>query len=86
MELVQGVPITHYCDEHRLPPKERLELFIPICHAVQHAHQKEVIHRDLKPSNLLVTVLHIKRWIYQALTFFRHDLAFWRETSGRSSS
>jgi serine/threonine protein kinase len=54
MELVKGVPITRYCDEHRLTPKERLELFLPICHAVQHAHQKGIIHRDLKPSNVLV--------------------------------
>jgi eukaryotic-like serine/threonine-protein kinase len=61
MELVQGVPITHYCDEHCLTPKERLELFIPICYAVQHAHQKGIIHRDLKPSNVLVTVYDDQR-------------------------
>jgi serine/threonine protein kinase/Flp pilus assembly protein TadD len=54
MELVKGVPITRYCDEHRLPPRQRLELFLPVCHAVQHAHQKGIIHRDLKPSNVLV--------------------------------
>src|SRR5688572_20408736 len=51
MELVKGVPITKYCDEHRLPPRARLELFVQICRAVQHAHQKGIIHRDLQPSN-----------------------------------
>jgi WD40 repeat protein/serine/threonine protein kinase len=56
MELVRGVPLTTYCDTHQLPPRERLELFIQVCHAVQHAHQKGIIHRDLKPSNILVTV------------------------------
>jgi WD40 repeat protein len=54
MELVKGVPMTRYCDEHRLTPRQRLELFVPVCQAVQHAHQKGVIHRDLKPSNILV--------------------------------
>src|SRR5262249_30543201 len=54
MELIQGTPITRYCDEARLTPRERLELLLPVCHAVQHAHQKGVIHRDLKPSNILV--------------------------------
>jgi serine/threonine protein kinase len=55
MELVRGVPLTTYCDAQRLPTAARLELFIKVCHAVQHAHQKGVIHRDLKPSNILVT-------------------------------
>ena len=54
MELVRGIKITEYCDEHKLSTKERLELFIQVCHAVQHAHQKGIIHRDLKPSNILV--------------------------------
>jgi tetratricopeptide (TPR) repeat protein len=54
MELVKGVAITRYCDEHRLTPRQRLELFIPICQAIQHAHQKGIIHRDIKPSNVLV--------------------------------
>jgi WD40 repeat protein len=54
MELVKGLPITKYCDEHRLTPRQRLELFLPVCQAVQHAHQKGIIHRDLKPSNVMV--------------------------------
>jgi serine/threonine protein kinase len=54
MELVRGVPITRYCDRIRLPLRERLVLFISVCQAIQHAHQKGVIHRDIKPSNILV--------------------------------
>lgn len=54
MELVRGVKITEFCDENRLSTDQRLELFVQVCHAVQHAHQKGIIHRDLKPSNILV--------------------------------
>jgi non-specific serine/threonine protein kinase/serine/threonine-protein kinase len=57
MEHVPGVPLTAYCDTHRLSVEERLRLFILVCHGVQHAHQKGVIHRDLKPSNILVTLV-----------------------------
>ncbi|HEY3176916.1 MAG TPA: serine/threonine-protein kinase [Candidatus Polarisedimenticolia bacterium] len=57
MEFVQGVPITRYCDEHRLDTRERLDLFLPVCEGVQHAHQKGITHRDLKPSNILVSVV-----------------------------
>jgi serine/threonine protein kinase/tetratricopeptide (TPR) repeat protein len=56
MELVKGVPITRYCDEHRLTPRQRLELFVPVCQAILHAHHKGVIHRDVKPSNVLVAL------------------------------
>ncbi|MCA9147564.1 MAG: serine/threonine protein kinase, partial [Planctomycetales bacterium] len=54
MELVQGLPITEYCDTHSLDTRQRLQLFNKVCRAVQHAHQKGIIHRDLKPSNVLV--------------------------------
>jgi tetratricopeptide (TPR) repeat protein len=56
MDLVKGVPITRYCDERHLTPRQRLALFLPVCQAVQHAHQKGIIHRDLKPSNVLVAL------------------------------
>jgi serine/threonine protein kinase len=56
MELVKGIPLTRFCDERRLSPRERLELAVPVCQAVQHAHQKGVIHRDLKPSNILMAL------------------------------
>ena len=57
MELVNGLSLTKFCDEMKLNPRERLELFLPICHAVQHAHQKGIVHRDLKPANILVTIV-----------------------------
>src|SRR5271155_4737815 len=56
MELVRGIKITDYCDQNNLTTRERLDLFIKICHAIQHAHQKGIIHRDIKPSNILVTL------------------------------
>ncbi|HYT92803.1 MAG TPA: serine/threonine-protein kinase, partial [Gemmataceae bacterium] len=56
MELIRGAPITQFCDEQRLTLRQRLELFVPVCQAVQHAHHKGIIHRDLKPSNVLVTL------------------------------
>src|SRR5262249_53481197 len=56
MEFIDGVPITRYCDEAGLPPRERLEVFLPVCPAIQHAHQKGIIHRHRKPSTILVGV------------------------------
>src|SRR5262247_2571157 len=56
MELVRGIKITEYCDQNQLPTHERLKLFVLVCQAIQHAHQKGIIHRDIKPSNILVTL------------------------------
>src|SRR3954464_3141083 len=68
MELVRGLPITEYCDKARLSPRQRLNLLVDVCHAVQHAHQKGVIHRDLKPSNVMVTV-HDGRPVAKVIDF-----------------
>src|SRR4051812_26227678 len=56
MALDKGGPITAYCDKSQLTTRERLELFVPVCQAIQHAHQKGIIHRDIKPSNVLITL------------------------------
>src|SRR5947208_6304773 len=56
MELVKGIKITDYCDQNNLSTRARLALFVSVCHAIQHAHQKGIIHRDIKPSNILVTL------------------------------
>jgi serine/threonine protein kinase len=68
MDLVRGIPITDFCDQAQLSPKDRLQLFISVCQAVQHAHQKGIIHRDLKPSNILVT-LHDDRSVVKVIDF-----------------
>src|SRR5208283_4802638 len=68
MELVDGIPITDYCDQNQLTLAERLELFIRVCQAIQHAHQKGIIHRDIKPSNVLVT-LHDGRPVPKVIDF-----------------
>jgi serine/threonine protein kinase len=68
MELVHGVPITEYCDQNRLSPRQRLELFLSLCHAIQHAHQKGIIHRDVKPTNVMVT-LHDGRPVVKVIDF-----------------
>ncbi|MBY0460532.1 MAG: serine/threonine protein kinase, partial [Gemmataceae bacterium] len=68
MELVKGTPITEFCDIRKLTPKERLELFVPVCQAIQHAHQKGVIHRDIKPSNVLVA-LHDEKPVPKVIDF-----------------
>ncbi len=68
MELVRGIPITEYCDQNHLLVRERLELFISVCQAVQHAHQKGIIHRDLKPTNVLVT-LHDDKAVVKVIDF-----------------
>ena len=68
MELVRGIPITDYCDQTQLTPRERLELFVPVCNAIQHAHLKGIIHRDIKPSNVLVT-LHDDRPVVKVIDF-----------------
>jgi WD40 repeat protein/serine/threonine protein kinase len=68
MELVRGIPITDFCDQNHLSVRERLELYVTVCQAVQHAHQKGIIHRDLKPSNILVT-LHDDKAVVKTIDF-----------------
>ena len=68
MELVRGIPITEYCDQAKLTVRERLTLFVQVCQAIQHAHQKGIIHRDVKPSNVLVT-LHDSKPVPKVIDF-----------------
>src|SRR5262245_48898530 len=68
MELVRGVPITEFCDQNHLSIRDRLALFIDVCQAVQHAHQKGIIHRDLKPSNIMVT-MHDDKAVVKVIDF-----------------
>jgi serine/threonine protein kinase len=68
MELIKGIPVTKYCDEHCLSIADRMQLFIQVCRAVQHAHQKGIIHRDLKPSNVLIT-LHDDKAVPKIIDF-----------------
>ena len=68
MELVRGIPITEFCDQSRLTVRERIELFVTVCKAVQHAHQKGIIHRDLKPSNVMVT-MHDDKAVVKVIDF-----------------
>ena len=68
MELVKGTPITEFCDARKLTPKQRLELFVPVCQAIQHAHMKGIIHRDIKPSNVMVE-LHDDRAVPKVIDF-----------------
>src|SRR5215471_18469733 len=77
MGTVKGTPITDYCDAHRLTTRDRLKLFLDVCHAVQHAHQKGIIHRDLKPSNVLVS-LHDVTPVVKVI-----DFGIAKATSGR---
>src|SRR6185295_73048 len=78
MELVKGTPITEFCDARKLTPKQRLELFVPVCQAIQHAHTKGIIHRDIKPSNVLLE-LHDDRMVPKVIDFG------WRRRSASNS-
>jgi Protein kinase domain len=75
MELIKGVAITEYCDVEKLSLRQRIELFIPVCHAVQHAHQKGIIHRDLKPSNILVGLYDDRAFADDPRNYLRFNAA-----------